>query len=264
MESIKISLTFDDALDSQLDHAVPLLNAYGFKATFFVHISSECLVRRLDEWKKIATAGHELGNHSLLHPAEGKKSWITEGNALENYSLDRMRLELKTANSVLQMIDGKTERTFAYPCGNSRLGRCGWVKRLLVAAGLEKTRIVGWVEKYDLDLGSNYQDFSGITKDLFYASRLGGLPQHGKWPAKYDRYRIPSVAGDGCSIDELVRYIDKAIEKGGWTVFSFHGIGGGHGLYCNLDAFEQFIKQLASNEQVVVKPLLEAAKDIWG
>ena len=59
-----VVLTYDDALTSQLDHAVPVLDAVGFKATFFLVGPKLADVPR---WRAAAAEGHELGNHTIFH-----------------------------------------------------------------------------------------------------------------------------------------------------------------------------------------------------
>src|ERR1041385_8393947 len=54
-----VVLTYDDALPSQLDHAVPVLDAAGFKATFFL---ANVKLADVARWHAAAAEGHELGN----------------------------------------------------------------------------------------------------------------------------------------------------------------------------------------------------------
>src|SRR3546814_10339678 len=61
-----VSLAYDDALDSQLDHAIPALDRRGFRASFYLPLSADTLRTRLPEWRAAAARGHELGNHPLL------------------------------------------------------------------------------------------------------------------------------------------------------------------------------------------------------
>jgi peptidoglycan/xylan/chitin deacetylase (PgdA/CDA1 family) len=68
-----LSLTFDDARLSQVDKGIPLLNSYGVKATFY--LSPDNMKKRLSLWKKAVTSGHDIGNHSLLHPCSGNFAW---------------------------------------------------------------------------------------------------------------------------------------------------------------------------------------------
>ena len=61
-----VSLTFDDGNDSQLDYAVPALDAKDLKATFFV-TETAVTGSRKEDWKKLPLAGHEIANHSKHH-----------------------------------------------------------------------------------------------------------------------------------------------------------------------------------------------------
>jgi peptidoglycan/xylan/chitin deacetylase (PgdA/CDA1 family) len=72
-----VSLTFDDGLPSQLDLALPLLEARGFKGTYYVVVDRLRLqgkYRRavaipLERWQEIAARGHEIGCHTISHEA---------------------------------------------------------------------------------------------------------------------------------------------------------------------------------------------------
>ncbi|MBO3755347.1 MAG: polysaccharide deacetylase family protein, partial [Candidatus Brockarchaeota archaeon] len=48
-----VSLTFDDGLPSQLDLGVPLLEEYGFKATFYVNPRDD-YENVLKKWGEVA------------------------------------------------------------------------------------------------------------------------------------------------------------------------------------------------------------------
>ena len=52
-----LSLTFDDARPSQLDHGLPILNSYGVRASFYV--SPPAAEARQTEWRQAAAVGHE-------------------------------------------------------------------------------------------------------------------------------------------------------------------------------------------------------------
>ncbi len=60
-----VALTFDDGPTKNVVQLLPLLDKYNAKATFFV-IGNE-LEKNLEEGKKIAQAGHQIGNHSYSH-----------------------------------------------------------------------------------------------------------------------------------------------------------------------------------------------------
>src|SRR5579864_7743545 len=54
-----VVLTYDDAIDEQLDNAVPVLDSLGIKATFYITASSPSIRNRMNEWKKVSESGHE-------------------------------------------------------------------------------------------------------------------------------------------------------------------------------------------------------------
>src|ERR1700743_1520541 len=66
-----VVLTYDDAIDIDLDNVVPALDSMKFKGTFYLIGSSPVVAKRMDEWRKVAKEGHELGNHALMHPCDG-------------------------------------------------------------------------------------------------------------------------------------------------------------------------------------------------
>lgn len=60
-----VALTFDDGPTTNVDEILTLLKQYNAKATFFL-IGSE-IEKNPDEAKKIANAGHQIGNHTYSH-----------------------------------------------------------------------------------------------------------------------------------------------------------------------------------------------------
>ncbi|MFT5760012.1 MAG: peptidoglycan/xylan/chitin deacetylase (PgdA/CDA1 family), partial [Alteromonadaceae bacterium] len=116
-----ISLAYDDALNSHLDHALPALNKLNFKASFYLTLSSPTVDKRLEEWRRAAKQGHELGNHSINHACRGSlpnREWVQEHNDLDKKKYDEIIQEIQTANILLKAIDGETLRTFTVPCAD--------------------------------------------------------------------------------------------------------------------------------------------------
>lgn len=62
-----LSLTFDDALPCQLEHAIPEMDAQDIKGTFFA--IGDCPEYPLDVvgWRGPHSNGHEIGSHSVKH-----------------------------------------------------------------------------------------------------------------------------------------------------------------------------------------------------
>jgi len=260
-----ISLTFDDALAQHLDDAAPLLERHGLCGTFYTHLAAPAFGRRLDEWRDVAGRGHELGNHTIFHPADQRKAWVREGNALDRYALDRMRLELETANQLLAGLDGRAQRTFAYPCSNPILGHRGAVKSLLVRLGMEFTRLPGLADRLHVDLGSTQCSYEPLLRDIFPAARGGGMTRESIIPPvqHWNRFNLPSVAIDGWPRQELIEYVERGLTQPTWVILQFHGIGGGHHLDCDKNVFRDFVAWLGEYHADRVHTVVNAARTLW-
>lgn len=116
---VAISLSYDDALNSQLDNALPALNQRGLKASFYVVPLSQAFKNRINEWKLLAKQGHELGNHTLFHACQKSKpgrDWVPPSNDLDNRPVLAMVDEVTVANTLLTAMDGETVHTLTPPC----------------------------------------------------------------------------------------------------------------------------------------------------
>jgi peptidoglycan/xylan/chitin deacetylase (PgdA/CDA1 family) len=258
-----VTLTFDDALDVHLDTAMPILERAGLRGTFYVHVGSEGFLTRYRDWANAAARGHELGNHTVFHPGVSTKSWVSEGISLESYALDRMRRELVLANQVLTMVDGREERSFAFPCSNPWLGRAGWPRHLLTRMKLERTRVMGFVDRHGLDFGSRLTDYTQLVRELFPAARCGGIDIQDLPVVPPDRHQVRGVAGDGLSLTALLEVVDKAAARGAWLVLVFHGVDRGHQMSIATDALSSLCDRLYADDRVEVLTFLEAAKRLW-
>ena len=145
-EKLAISLSYDDALPSQLSHAVPALNARGFKATFYLVPENEGVT---PAWKAVAQAGHELGNHTLTHPCRSDKAnreWVTKDNDLARITVSDMVAQVKKTNQILSELDNQPSRTLTPPCGDTDAADGNYLEasKALVTA----------IKGYDLDSGT--------------------------------------------------------------------------------------------------------------
>lgn len=185
---VAVSLSYDDALHSQLDNALPALNEHGFKASFYVVPVSDAFQTRLEEWRAAAEQGHEMGNHTLKHSCRGSlanREWVQESLDLDTQTVEQVVTEVRAASTLLQALDGKTERTFTIPCGD-------------VLAG-----------------GSNYVD---LVADEFFAIKGQGV-QTG-----FSSLHVP----DGDTADQLIDYVENQSGEVKLINILFHGIGGDH------------------------------------
>jgi len=120
-QNMAVSLSYDDALDSQLDNAIPALNRHALVASFYLTLASPTVRLRLEEWRAAAMQGHELGNHTIYHPCSASlpdRDWVQSYYNIDEYLIEEIVHEVTVANSFLHAIDGRTERTLAPPCGD--------------------------------------------------------------------------------------------------------------------------------------------------
>lgn len=117
--AVAVSLSYDDTLPSQLDNAIPTLDQYGIKGSFYLSLSTPVLTERLADWRAAAASGHELGNHSIFHACSKSQQgtdWVLDYKNLDTRVIAQMREELEVANGFLHSIDGKSQRTYTPPC----------------------------------------------------------------------------------------------------------------------------------------------------
>src|SRR5438309_1207125 len=90
-----VSLSYDDGYDSQLDLAIPDLEASFFRGTFYLTINNEPpVLNRTEEWRQAFLRGHEIGSHTYNHPC---REAIGSEPPLENYTPEAIREEVLTA-----------------------------------------------------------------------------------------------------------------------------------------------------------------------
>ena len=180
---IAISLNYDDALHSQLDHALPALNQYGFKASFYLTLSSPVISKRLPDWRNLAIQGHELGNHTLFHHCRGSlpnREWVQPHQDLDQRNPAQLLEEVVTANAFLTAIDGELQRTFTPPCGDSKAGGEDYInlvaKHFLAIKGQEPSALNAvWLAPVD----KTGKELIALIEQHGQKSRLINLTFHG-------------------------------------------------------------------------------------
>src|SRR5690606_3789485 len=121
--SAAVSMTYDDALNEQIDHAAVDLEAAGLRGTFYTPtVTGVVWASRLGEWGDLARRGHELGNHTRNHPCAIRHSFIKPNFSLEAYNETRMEQELLDASKELAAVDGQAVRSYAYTCCEDFVG----------------------------------------------------------------------------------------------------------------------------------------------
>jgi peptidoglycan-N-acetylglucosamine deacetylase len=189
---VALSLSFDDARASQVEGGTALLDRYNVKATFYVVPSS--VERKLDGWKKAVASGHEIANHSLNHPCSGNFAWA-RSKALEEYTLEKMRQELLEGNRRIKELLGVTAESFAYPCGQTFVGR-----------------------------GVDTRSYVPIAASLFVTAR-GWLDEAPNDPAYVDFAQLTGMESDGKDFEQILPIIENAKKTGLWVVLAGHEMG---------------------------------------
>jgi peptidoglycan/xylan/chitin deacetylase (PgdA/CDA1 family) len=224
-----VVLTYDDALGSQLDNAVPALDAENFKATFFL---SAVRPGDVERWRAVAAHGHELGNHTIFHACSRSDFPADPRYTSEAYTPDSMLREIEQQNVLLSAIDGRTRHGFATPCGESRAGGIDYLE------ALRQARLVSYVRGVVMTPGDLGADVS--TLDPMH------LPARG--------------FGEGTTAAQLIEFVEQARAAGGWAVLLFHGVGGDH-LAVSGSAHQAFISWLATHRREVWVTTMQQALD---
>ncbi len=226
-----VVLTYDDALTVHLDNAIPKLDEEGLKATFYINGFFPGSMEHIEDWRRAAARGHELGNHTLYHPCDGTKpgrDWIQPGQDLSEYTLSQLIKEIRMTSVFLEAVDGQQERTFAYTCGDMDLNGYPFMK----------------------DLEGDFVAARSVSRGM-------------KTVTEHDLYDVDSYSVEGHTAEEMISWVEQAREENKLIVFLFHGVGGGHGLNVELEEHHKLIDYLSAHQDDIwVDTMLEVAKYI--
>ncbi|NGM51350.1 polysaccharide deacetylase family protein [Caulobacter sp. 602-2] len=219
-----VALTYDDALASQLDNAVPALDAAGLKGSFFL---SGVKAADIPRWRAVAAGGHELANHTIFHACPAASFPADPRYVAEAYTPASLLKEIEQQNVLLTAIDGKARHGFATPCGASKAGGVDYLE------ALRASNLV----TYARGVVTTPQDLAG---------------------AKIDPMHVPSRGfPEGVTGAQLIDFAKSAAAGGGVAVFLFHGVGGDY-LQVSNPAHRELLAWLKANpKEVWVAPLQE-------
>lgn len=230
-KSCAVVLTYDDAIDIDLDNVLPALDSLSLKGTFYLIGGSPVVAKRMDGWRKAAAEGHELGNHSLFHPCDGSlpgRSFVNAETDLSKYSVYREVNEIRVTNVLLKAIDGKDKRTFAYPCGDQKIGDVYFYAQL---------------------------------KNDFVAAR--GVGSGMQTAPEVDLSNVDCYGINGQSADYMIGLVKQAMASHKLLVFLFHGVGGGHNINVGLAEHSALLHFLKDHERDIwIAPMVDVAEYI--
>jgi len=224
-----VCMSYDDGIASQLDHAIPDLNASGFSGTFYL-TGSNLYPESIEHWREAATQGHELGCHTLFHPCSGEFDWVPEEYKAENYTIRRILDELKVMNQFLFAVDGKYKRSYAYTCYETEVGGISFIDTL--------------------------------SRSGMFVGARGGSNDMGH-PRDMNLFDIPSLSiTDELPFEQVIDYVERAMAGGSVAVFTFHGVGGDY-IQTSREYHQRIIDYLKANEEDLwVAPLVEIASHL--
>jgi peptidoglycan/xylan/chitin deacetylase (PgdA/CDA1 family) len=175
-----------------MDIGLPLFERQHVRVTFYVTPTNLSL--RLPLWHQAVLAGHEIGNHSLTHPCTGNFDF-SRTNALEGYTLRRIRSDIDEADRIIHTLLGVRTTGYAYPCGQTFVGE-----------------------------GAGVRSYVPVIARRFQSGRLW-LSEDANHPVRCDLAQLLGVEMDGKSFADLRPLLDSAIQRGCWLVLAGHEIG---------------------------------------
>jgi sialate O-acetylesterase len=147
---------------------------------------------------------------------------------MNKYTVQRMIDETRMTNVFLQAMDGKTKRTFAFTCGDMKIGD---------------------------------SSFMNAMKDDFVAARAVRNEMHKI--NEVDLYNTDCFLVNGQTGAEMIAWAKKAMETNSLLVVLFHGVGGGNSLDVSLPAHREFLQFLKQNEKDIrIAPMIDVAPHI--
>lgn len=212
-----VTLTYDDALDSQFTIVAPDLQQRGLHGTFFI-LGENIDGENMAEWREVSAEGNELASHTITHPCQDAEA--------TRFTTARMNRELDESVVLLQRLTGKSGPfNFAYPCGERIFGPPG--------------RPI---------------DYSALVSRRFPAARVaGGImmdPLHD--PLDAVTGVTPELSFDDHDGTSLIEEVRQAEQHGGWIVFIFHAVGERDGyLPASREAHAELLDYLARNREAV-------------
>ena len=228
-----VSITYDDALPVHHKVAGPALEARGLRGTFYLNVAAAPSSDPLP-WRVLAAQGHELGNHSIFHPCRRGirgRSWVNRAFDLRGYTPKRFLQEVRFANVFLNLIDGLGERTYAYTCFDTHLGR--WPNKTPIAR---------------------------LIRSDFVAARGGRAEKPMAVSHELDLINLGSFLADGLSLSSLIDAIKMTRDQSGWLILVIHGIGSGtHDSFIEPSTHNALLDFVAAKD-IWVAPTVEIAK----
>lgn len=185
-----VSITFDDCLPGQFTDAAPILEANGINGTFFI------ITKNVDElgvgWLSVINSlakGHEIGNHTVNHPAK-----------LKSFTEEQITAEFVNANETIFSNTKYLPITMSYTNGDGGGSADGDLK----IRNIVKKMFIG-----ARTVGGEFNEY-GFADD----------------EENYFLIKSPMITNATTS-NEVGTSLDKTIAAGGWYCPTYHGVVNG-------------------------------------
>lgn len=224
--AVAVSLSFDDARESQLDGA-RMLEQHGIRASFYVLPAG--VAADSDRWRAVASAGHEIGNHTNTHPCSANFEFA-RANALEDMAMPDIAADIDAASRTIEDLLGVAPRTFAYPCGQAFIGRA-----------------------------RRRRSYVPLVADRFVAGR-GYASETGNLPDLCDLAHLEAYVIDGLDSGALKSLVDTGMTRGEWVILAGHDIGRQGRQTVLSGELDRFCRRLVRDDRIWVAPVVEVAE----
>lgn len=229
-----VSLTFDDGTANQLERAVPALDAFGIRGTFYLHARDALLNEHLDDWRAVANSGHEIGNHTRSHRCPN--SIMGGRGGVEDMTLQDIESDILEAQERLRTIAPHQKYwTFAYPCGAMYVGA-----------------------------GVNQRSYVPIVAKHFVAGRAQGEYGFANHPDTMDPAVLLGTRVDRMTGFEMIGLVQELTDVGQWVILCFHDISGNR-ISVEEDEFTGLLGYLAERkDEIAVEPVVDVMQMFGG
>lgn len=226
--AVAVSLSFDDARTSQLD-AVAILEGHRIRASFYVLPSG--VAAAPERWRAVALSDHEIGNHTTTHPCSANFEF-SRANALEDKTMRDIARDIDAADRTIEDLLGVRPKTFAYPCGQSFIGR-----------------------------GRQRQSYVPLIAERFVAGR-GYASETGNQPSHCDLAHLEAYVIDGLDARALQSLVDTGMTRGEWVIMAGHDIGRHGPQTVSTRELDRFCRRLVRDDRVWIAPVRQVAEHL--
>lgn len=162
-----IALTFDDGYVSAYQNAVPILQQYGLRATFYVPTSFISQTEEYMNWDQVRdliAKGMWIGSHSVTHPFLGRLSQLS------------VQQQITESRAILEARLGIPITTFAYPFGSLSSS----VESAVKEAGYKAALWTRFSWRHSTDRLFRLKRV-GVYYPINLSAFIARLPKHGPW-----------------------------------------------------------------------------------